>query len=57
MTLITREYVKVTGTGQAEVDWELVAQVIQAAVRCAGESRLPHAGGDDGSMVGQNRMP
>jgi L,D-transpeptidase ErfK/SrfK len=30
MTLITREYVKVTGTKQADVDWERVAQVYRA---------------------------
>ena len=30
MTLITREYVKVTGDQTADVDWELVAQVYKA---------------------------
>ena len=30
MTLITREYIKVTGDQAAEVDWELVAQAYKA---------------------------
>jgi len=57
MTLITREYVKVTGTGSAEVDWELVAQVYkqQSGVPVKVGFRMPIE--SDGSMVGQNRAP
>lgn len=51
MTLITREYVKMTGEQGAEVDWELVARVFKA------QTGLPVKVGtravSDGNLVGR----
>jgi hypothetical protein len=49
--------VKVTGTGQAEVDWELVAQVYkeQSGVPVKVGFRMPVV--TDSSVVGHNRAP
>jgi L,D-transpeptidase ErfK/SrfK len=57
MTLITREYVNATGERQAEVDWELVAQIFraQSGVPVKVGVRIPVETG--GSTLGSNNQP